>query len=204
MTLDELQSKLNEVRAWRKQELTNARRLAETAHNQRDQELLCRAWTLLLYAHCDQSLKESAKCYLSFLEHNPRDDYDYRTIWLSFRSKDFLINGSPDNYKTCETGPSKEQALNLIRSKEIFDNRSFSFKSLRFFMDWIAQVPFDSEKYKGFCQTLLKKRHEIAHGERTYVRVVEDCTSWHMPTILLLDDIVDSIMQRADSHANDD
>jgi hypothetical protein len=199
MDLEELQSALSESLSWRKLELQQARYLAENAA-EIDLPYLCRAWTLVMYAHCDQYTKETSRLYLEFLRSNPRDSYDYWSIWQAFRAKQLMLEGSD--------GPSYESALrprendkskliDTIVHKTVIDSGNFSYRRFRFIMNFVLQVDFDCVVYKGFCSTLKTKRDEIAHGERSFVAEVSDCVAWHEPTLSLLDSVRDSVLNKA-------
>ena len=199
MNLEELQSNVSEALSWRKIELQQARYLAENAA-EIDLAYLCRAWTLIMYAHCDQFVKEISRLYLEFLRSNPRDSYDYWSIWQAFRAKQLMLEGSD--------GPSYERVLrpreidisnliDFIVHESVIDGGNFSYKRFRFIVDFVLQVDFDCVAFKGFCVTLKTKRDEIAHGERSVVAEVSDCIDWHLPTLALLDGVHDSVLSTA-------
>lgn len=76
MDTTKLQQALDDSLSWRKQELQQAKFLAEEASNT-TRAYLCRAWTLVMYAHCDRFIKEASKLYLSHLKEFPKESYDY-------------------------------------------------------------------------------------------------------------------------------
>lgn len=91
----------------------------------------------------------------------------------------------------------KSMLLDAISHTSVLDSGSFKYERLRFIADFILQVHFDCNAYKGFCTTLKTKRDEIAHGEQSYVSRVEDCIAWHEPTLTLLDDLTDAVLVSA-------
>lgn len=202
MTIEELQNNLDIIRAWRKIELSHARGLAERYRASAELSYLCRAWTLMIYAHCDQSLKLICKEYLSYLASNPRGDYNYKTVWLSFFGKEAIQKGSDARFSMCREDNEEVRArlLDNISSNTVFDSGNFSYQQLRFFTEWILQSSFDYETYRGFCSTLKEKRDGIAHGEEVVIRDVADCIAWHDPAIALLDSLVDSTIDEAIKH----
>lgn len=198
----ELQARLDEIRAWRKIELSQARSVAERYRQSAELPYLCRAWTLMIYAHCDQSLKLIAMEYLKYLDAVPRLNYDYRTVWLSFFGKEAIRHASDARFMLCGGNDDLSQSIKIrnINSKDVFGSANFSYPFLRFCMDWIIQTPFDHTKYKGFCATLKEKRDGIAHGENISIREIEDCMTWHDPAINLLDGIVEATIDAALLH----
>lgn len=202
MNIEDLQAKLDNIRAWRKIELSHARSVAERHRSAAELPYLCRAWTLMIYAHCDQALKLICREYLNFLISNPRENYSYKTVWLSFFGKDAIKNGSETRFAMRKEDGS-EIRLNIIANilgNEVFNSGSFSYKQLRFFTEWILQSAFDHETYKAFCATLKEKRDSIAHGEETDVRDIDDCLAWHTPAIELLDNLVETTIDEALQH----
>lgn len=83
----ELQLKLDEFSSWRKNELFQAQLLAETSSNNVERRYLCRAWVLMLYAHCDSFLKESTRVYIEYLKANNSQNYNHRLMWLTYPPK---------------------------------------------------------------------------------------------------------------------
>ncbi len=199
MTLEELQSDLSASLAWRKLELQQARDLAEGA-SENSTPYLCRAWTLVMYAHCDQYLKEVSRLYLCFLRDNPRQSYDYISIWQAFRSKEIMLKANDgERYQNARrpTKISTADLIDVIAHESVIDSGSFSYKRLRFIVDFVLQVDLDCINYKAFCTTLKIKRDEIAHGEKSFIQDVSDCIAWHEPTLQLLDQFRDSVLSTA-------
>ena len=199
MNFEELQSNVSEALSWRKIELQQARYLAENAA-EIDLPYLCRAWTLIMYAHCDQYTKEVCRLYLEYLRDNPRDSYDYWSIWLAFRAKQLMLDASDGASFESVLNPresDKSELIDCILHKSVIDSGNFSYKRFRFIMKFVLQVDFDCVAYNGFCLTLKTKRDEIAHGESSFVAEVSDCITWHVPTLALLDGVHDTVLNTA-------
>ncbi len=199
----DLQASLDEARSWRKLELSHARALAEARQGYGEEGYLCRAWTMMIYAHCDQALKLVARAYLKFLQANPRQDYDYHTVWLAFFGKEAIRHNSANRFSLCRASDveSISKKITGISGDEIFASKNFSYPSLRFFCEWVIQCRLDHAKYSGFCTTLKERRDAIAHGEVVFVKDVSDCLAWHDPAIALLDDLADFTLDTALKHA---
>ena len=196
MNILDLERELSGSLSWRKHELQQAKFLAEQAGDA-DRPYLCRAWTLVMYAHCDQFLKEVSRAYLRYLQHDPRDGYDYWSIWRAFRAKDVMLSaadGDNFNQAIAPTEIEKSKLLASISDKAVIESGNFNYKRLRFMTTFVLQIDFDFIDYKGFCGTLKTRRDEIAHGEQSVVREVKDCISWHDPTLRLLDDLADGVL----------
>lgn len=201
MNITTFQQNLDQIRAWRKIELSHARSLAERQRKTAEEGYLCRVWAMMIYAHCDQALKLIAKEYISFLEANPRQDYDYKTVWIAFFGKE-AFKSSDIRFALCGSKDSESNItiLQNIKGKAVLDSSNFSYHSLRFFIDWVIQAKFDHGDYRSFCNTLKLKRDGIAHGEEITIKTVDDCLAWHEPAIRLLDDLVEATVETAVSH----
>jgi len=199
MDILELQVKLDELSAWRKRELFQAKSLAESAENEEALKYLCRAWVLIMYAHCDNFLKEASKQYIEFVKSNSSLNYKPELMWLVMKGKDALTEGSDENYKSLKAyrGESENLFFEVILSPQVFDKRSFKYKSLRFFCDWILQIDFNHQELSGFCNALEKKRNSIAHGEESYIDKIEDCLPWHNNTVNFIDSLKKSLLDNA-------
>ncbi|MCV6575088.1 MAG: MAE_28990/MAE_18760 family HEPN-like nuclease [Cohaesibacter sp.] len=199
MNYEALQQALTASLTWRKREIQQARDLAENARSI-EEPYLCRAWTLVMYAHCDQYIKEASRMYLEFLRYNPRESYDYWSIWRAFRGKQAMLEGSDGPNFDAALNPdsiSKQTLINAIANREVIDSGNFNYKRLRFLTLIVMQIDFDCNSYIGFCRTLKTKRDEIAHGERSLISEVDDCAPWFDPTLSLLDGIHEAVLSVA-------
>jgi hypothetical protein len=199
MDIIELQNKLDELSAWRKRELLQAHFLAESAPTQETQRYLCRSWVMMMYAHCDNFLKESAKTYLEYIKNASNPHYKSNLMWLIMRGKDVLIDGNDRNYKSLNDYNKTDSGVffKIILGKDIFDKKSFQYKILRFFCDWVLQINYDYNEFRDFCDRLNVRRHAIAHGEQEYVDVAKDCVPWHEKTIKFIDSLKESLLESA-------
>lgn len=196
MDILDLERELSTSLSWRKHELQQAKFLAEQAGDA-DRPYLCRAWTLVMYAHCDQFLKEASRSYLRYLQHHPRAGYDYWSIWRAFRAKDIMLlaaDGANFEQLAVPDEIDKSKLISAISDKTVIEGGNFNYKRLRFMTTFVLQIDFDFIAYKAFCSTLKTRRDEIAHGEQSVVREVSDCTAWHDPTLRLLDGLADGVL----------
>lgn len=199
MNTTSLEHALSQSLTWRKNELQQARFLAEES-SENSRQYLCRAWTLVMYAHCDQYTKQLAKLYLQFLSQNPRETYDYWSVWQAFRAKELMLNGSDGPTFESALRPRENEKSSLIEAishKTVLDSGNFKYERLRFITNFVLQISFDCIEYKGFCTTLKIKRDQIAHGEESYIDDVGDCLAWHGPTLSLLDNLTSAVLEVA-------
>lgn len=193
------QSELDALTSWRKRELIQAHFLAENAQNDEARQYLCRAWVLMMYAHCDNFLKEATKLYLKFSQTAEHSSCKAELIWLTMRAKEIVTDASTENYKSLRAF-SAADGWSLIDDglmREIFNKHSFKFKFLRFICDWVLQVDYGYIVFRDFCDHLKKKRNSIAHGEGSYVDDISDCLHWHEMTITFIDTLKDAIINSA-------
>lgn len=193
-----LQKRLDELSVWRKQELIQAQILVENAQTNDAVGYLCRAWVLIIYAHCDSFLKEAAKVYLEYVKANQSFDYNYKFMWLIMKGKAHLMKGDK-HYRSLSDYHSIEDDnfFNAILGDEVFKSGSFQYTQLRFFCDWVLQISYDHTSLQSFCKILKNKRDAIAHGERTYVKIEEDCLPWHKAAIEFIDSFKESLLENA-------
>jgi hypothetical protein len=149
-----LQKELDTLSIWRKRELIQAHTLAENATTNTAKRYLCRAWVLMMYALCDNFLKEATKLYLNYCEKSTPRAIKLEMIWLALRGKENITEGAVGNYRSFSsyniaTGWDfyDEKLLN-----EIFKKKSFQYSFLRFISDWVLQVDFDHENMMDFCK----------------------------------------------------
>jgi hypothetical protein len=201
MTIAELQEILDRLSSWRKKELFEAQFQAENAKNKQASMYLCRAWVLVMYAHCDNFLKEASKNYLLFSKDNKLSFCQPHYLWLALKGKNNLTEGANDKYWSFNEFSFMNQ-WEMMDDKlisEIFDKRSFNYKSLRFVCDWVTQVDFNHSDLIDFCDKMKKKRDAIAHGEEAFVNDIEDCKHWHFNTIKFISSFKNALLDAAES-----
>lgn len=200
MNITDLLNNLDKLSSWRKKELTSARFLAEAAKNEEEIRYLCRAWVLVMYAHCDNFLKESARYYLEYLKDNIElnNKYKQEIMWIFMRGKN-LVDAEENKYKSMDEcyKNSKDIFFDVTLIDQTTKIKSFNYKLLRYFCDWILQINFNHKDYITFCNTLKKKRDSIAHGEEAYIDSPNDCLQWHNITIQFMDSFKDSLIENA-------
>lgn len=199
MDIIDLLNKLDYLTAWRKRELSQAQFLAENAKNKDSRRYLCRAWVLMIYAHCDNFLKESTRAYLEYLKFNLKSmtDYKYDLMWLVIRAKDNIIKASDAKYVSLNDYYSKDCELYFdeVLITETLKKESFKYRWLRYFCDWVLQINFDHGEFSDFCERIKEKRDSIAHGEESYIDSTADCLVWHKKAIEFMDSLKDSLIE---------
>jgi hypothetical protein len=194
----ELQRHLDALSAWRKEELSLARALAEQATDSAARRYLCRAWTLMMYAHCDNFLKKATEYYVAYIKDRIPSNYKTDTMWLMFKGKEHVKYASHAEYVSPFHQQENYQTyFSTITSRAVLSERSFSYKALRFFCDYVLQIQFSYPEKRWFCESLERKRNAIAHGEEAYIDDIQDCVRWHEDTIKFMDDLKDAILLSA-------
>lgn len=195
MNMIELQKSIDEQTGWRKRELLEAEYSVSNAMNKRQKRYLCRSWTLFLYAHVDNFVSESVRIIQRYEKANGVIGGHSEYIWLISRGLDIATDAKHSNYiKPCDVSSNAEIGLNEMISAKIIGQRSLSFKSLRFFCDWVLRIDFDYGSYEAFCITLKQRRDQIAHGEEVYVDLEEDCKPWQRKCFDFFDEFSESLL----------
>jgi hypothetical protein len=81
-----------------------------------------------------------------------------------------------------------------IENRAVLSERSFGYKALIFFCEYVLQIQFSYSDKRWFCESLERKRNAIAHGEEAYIDDIQDCVKWHEDTIKFMDDLKDAIL----------
>jgi hypothetical protein len=170
--------------------------LAQEARNDEEKVYLCRTWVVMMYAHCEKFIKQAAASYVTFVEHNPKDDYRSDVVWLVMKGKENLLKYSASyasiaDHNTKNTVASFEEIRTTAR-----DKRSFDYALLRFFCDWILQIAFDHAHYMDFCKRLHDERNAVAHGEESSIDEAV-CLDFHVKTIAFMDSLKDAMLDSA-------
>lgn len=195
MNLEELQMSLDSKLSWRRQELTLAYSLALNESDIHKGKYLCRSWVVIMYAHCDQYLKESALDYIDFLRHSNNFEHENILNLIFLTSKEF-IDTSPENHYTYQS-LFTFQSRNPLNIREIFFKKnSINYKNLRFICDWLLLIDFTHTVFEAFLENLVKNRNKIAHGEEKYLDI-SNCKELHDKTIMFLNDFTDSLITNA-------
>jgi hypothetical protein len=191
----DLQNQLDSLTAWRKKELTQAHSLAENAQNDDAKRYLCRVWVLIMYAHCDNFLKESTKLYLTYAKSNLYANCKMELMWLAMRGKENITGGSDSKYKSLNAYSRIDRwdLLDEVLINEILGKGSFKYRYLRFVCDWVLQLEYNHQDISDFCERLKAKLDSIAHGEASYVEEISDCLPWHINTIKFIDTLKDTL-----------
>lgn len=190
MDIKSLQEKLNTESEWRKRELHQAYALFENSDSEA-KNYLARVWVLVMYAHCDNFLKESANLCLSYAKENDLNGYKPELLWLIRNAKvmDSSKYRTPSNY-------AEDREDIFVANFSSLKDKSFQYNFLRFVFDWVLQLDYAHDEMQNFCNELKKKRDAIAHGELQYPEEV-DCLRWHKATIEFIDTFADCIINRA-------
>ena len=198
MKPEDMLKRLDELSSWIKKELFTGHSLASKARNQEEEDYLCRVWLSTMYAHCDSYLKEVARTYLEFRIKNRSDHFDPKIGWLIFFARENVTNAKHARYidPISFSHIGHQELIDYTGSEKIFDTRSFNYKSLRFFADWVMQIRFDHRSFEVFCKALKAKRDKIAHGEQTYVDE-EECLSLHKKTLDFLESLKSAAIDAA-------
>ena len=113
------------------------------------------------------------------------------------RAKENITEGSENNYYSLDDYKNFQNDILFEEKlvKALFDRRSFQYKVLRFYCDWVLQINYDYASMMQFCTRLKTIRDAIAHGEEAYVDQPDDCLFFHEHTIKLIDSLKESMIE---------
>ena len=193
MNIVEFQAILDDLSSWRKDELATARYLAEMSSDAQSKKYLCRAWTVMMYAHCDNFLSKTVQHYIEFIKQDLPKNYRPDLVWLIFEGKDNAKYASKSYLSPFKKGDNLDVYFKAISSDAAL-GRNFNYNSLRFLCEWVIQIPFEYKNWEAFCKILTRRRNDIAHGEETYIDDISLCVDWHEKTLKFIDDLKDTII----------
>jgi RiboL-PSP-HEPN len=189
----EFARQLDELVSWRKHELAQAKELTQVAQNEDAERYLSRAWLVMLYAHCDQFLKDVVRLYVKYLCHARLPHYRPEFLLVAFNESVTAYGGyiSLQQYLAADAYNNLPHIANAAVNK-----KSFEYFQLRFLCDWVLQINDLHSDYEIFCGDIKRQRDKIAHGEQTY-HDFSQCDRLHRKTIQFLDGMTDALMDQS-------
>jgi hypothetical protein len=190
----ELTDFLDQSLAWRKQEITNLRFSILKATREHEKRLLARAGVPLLYAHWEGFAKSACEAYLGFVSRQGLRYDQLKTNFVAIASKGAIREAGQSNriqlylnvieFATFNQGNIGK--FTLAGSIDSEDNLSSKVLLNLLTTVGIYCDDFFTSRFLVLDGSLLKKRNEIAHGEKTEVDTV-DYDQLHTLVLELID-----------------
>lgn len=173
-TVEDLEDKLTEELAWRKKELLYLKRIIKTSKG--NQNTYIRTGTAMLSAHYEGFIKVSANYYVNFVSQQ-KVSYDkikncFVSLKLKSKFKDCIGTEKISVYSRVfdKFDEISEQTFGINDMKIISTESNPSSYVLKEILTSIGldYSPFES-KQNFIDYHLLSKRHEVVHGDRTFL-----------------------------------
>lgn len=177
----ELTDFLDQALAWRKQEMTNLRFSIQKTNREHEKRLLTRAGVPLLYAHWEGFAKSACEAYLGFVARQGLRYDQLKTNFVAIASKGAIREAGQSNriqlylnvieFATFNQGNIGK--FTLAGSIDSEDNLSSKVLINLLTTVGIYCDDFFTTRFLVLDGSLLKKRNEIAHGEKTEIDIVD-------------------------------
>jgi len=177
-TIEKLDTKLSIDLTWRKKELIDIKTLIEDESNNINKKMLVRAGISLLCAHWEGYIRYAANMYVVYIGDTNIKTKDLKENFLAlFLKKDIILSGETEKTSIHiklinKLNELKEENFHIRYTDDnriITTNSNLSFE---LFNEILMSINIENEyslKKNYINSNLLKKRHEIVHGEITYL-----------------------------------
>lgn len=205
-TIEKLEEKLESDLLWRRRELINIKTLIEDKQNNIDKNILIRSGIALLCAHWEGYVRFVANMYVVYICDTNNKAKDLKENFLALLlSKDIVRSGKTD--KTSVHTKLIDKIKNVRESKFYIkytdDNRIIktnSNLSYELFDEILSSINIENkyELKKNYIDyNLLKRRHEIVHGEKTEFEI-DDFVSTFEIIVAILEEFKNQVIAAAE------
>ena len=205
-SIEKLEEKLEEDLSWRKKELIDIKTLIKDETNNIDNNILIRSGIALLCAHWEGYIRYVANMYVVYICNCKITANELKENFLALLlKKEILKNG-----KTDKTSIHTELISNIdsIKEKNFYikytdDNRIIktnSNLSYDLFDEILKSIDIENKyelKRNYIDYSLLKRRHEVVHGEKTDFEI-EDFLSTFEIIIHILEEFKSQVINAAE------
>ena len=97
----------------------------------------------MMYAHCDNFLKKATEYYVEYIKDRIPRNYKTDTMWLMFKGKEHVRYALHAEYVSPFRQEENFQTyFAAITSNTVLSERSFGYKALEIFCDYVLQIQF--------------------------------------------------------------
>lgn len=173
----ELTDFLNHAIAWRKKEITSLRFAIDRATRSHEKSLLSRAGVPILYAHWEGFAKSACEAYLDFVSRQGLRYNQLKTNFIAIASKSSIRDAGKSNRIQLYLNVIEFATFNqgnvgkFTTAGSIDSENNLSSKVLENLLATIGIYcdDFFTSRFLVLDGSLLKRRNEIAHGEKTEI-----------------------------------
>lgn len=206
-TIEKLEEKLENELLWRKKELIDIKSLIEDNKNNIDKSILIRSGIALLCAHWEGYIRYVANMYIVYISNFNIKTKELRGNFLALSlKKDILNSGITEKTSVHNKLISK---IELVRENKFYikytdDNRIITTNSnlsYDLFNEILESISIENKyqlKKNYIDYNLLKRRHEIVHGEKTEFEI-EDFISTFEIIMQILEDFKYQVIYAAEN-----
>ncbi|SQI05914.1 Uncharacterised protein [Clostridium perfringens] len=206
-TIEKLQEKLEEDLSWRKKELINIKTLIEDETNNIDKNILIRSGIALLCAHWEGYIRYVANMYIVYICNINIKTKELKENFLALLlRKDIVSSGMTEktsvHIRLIDKIKDIRENKFYIRYSE--DNRIIktnSNLSYELFNEILKSINIENkyELKKNYIDyNLLKRRHEIVHGEKTEFEIEDFISTFNIITNIL-EEFKDQVISAAEN-----
>ena len=206
-TIEKLQEKLEEDLSWRKKELINIKTLIENETNNIDKNILIRSGIALLCAHWEGYIRYVANMYIVYICNINIKTKELKENFLALLlRKDIVSSGMTEktsvHIRLIDKIKDIRENKFYIRYSE--DNRIIktnSNLSYELFNEILKSINIENkyELKKNYIDyNLLKRRHEIVHGEKTEFEIEDFISTFNIITNIL-EEFKDQVISAAEN-----
>lgn len=206
-TIEKLQEKLEEDLSWRKKELINIKTLIEDETNNIDKNILIRSGIALLCAHWEGYIRYVANMYIVYICNINIKTKELKENFLALLlRKDIVSSGMTEktsvHIRLIDKIKDIRENKFYIRYSE--DNRIIktnSNLSYEIFNEILKSINIENkyELKKNYIDyNLLKRRHEIVHGEKTEFEIEDFISTFNIITNIL-EEFKDQVISAAEN-----
>ena len=206
-TIEKLQEKLEEDLSWRKKELINIKTLIEDETNNIDKNILVRSGIALLCAHWEGYIRYVANMYIVYICNINIKTKELKENFLALLLRKDIVNSGMTEKTSVHVrliDKIKDIRENKFYIRYSEDNRIIktnSNLSYELFNEILKSINIENkyELKKNYIDyNLLKRRHEIVHGEKTEFEIEDFISTFNIITNIL-EEFKDQVISAAEN-----
>lgn len=206
-TIEELEEKINDDFAWRRKELIDIKVLVNDENNTVNERLLIRVGIALLCAHWEGFIRYAANMYIVYISDQKIKNKQLKENFIALKLKKNILNSGKTDKNSVHTNLVKnfvainEEKFIMRYSDDHKIIETHSNLSYDLFSEILKSINVENkyELKKNYIDyNLLKNRHEVVHGEKTFLNK-EDFFETFTQVIGIMEEFKDQIINAAEN-----